>query len=73
MFDAQLILKQMQFGKTHLNIVLLDACRNNPFGGRGLRAVQSGLAEMRPPEGTLIAYATRPGNVASDGTGEPRD
>ncbi len=70
MVDAQLILKQMQLGKTHLNIVILDACRNNPFGGRGLRAVQSGLAEMRAPEGTLIAYATQPGNVASDGTGD---
>jgi uncharacterized caspase-like protein len=45
----------------------LDACRNNPFGGRGLRDTSSGLAQMRAPEGTLISFATQPGNVALDG------
>jgi uncharacterized caspase-like protein len=49
--------------------VILDACRNNPFGGRGLRAIGRGLAEIQAPEGTLISYATQPGNVASDGSG----
>jgi hypothetical protein len=52
---------------TKLNIVILDACRNNPFGGRGLRGADGGLAQMRAPEGTLISYATQPGNVARDG------
>jgi hypothetical protein len=69
MVDANLVLKQMQFAKTRLNIVILDACRNNPFGGRGLRAVGGGLAEMRAPQGTLIAYATQPDSVAHDGAG----
>jgi hypothetical protein len=45
----------------------LDACRNNPFGGRGLRDMSRGLAVMPVPRGTLISYATQPGNVASDG------
>ena len=39
-----------------------------PFGARGLRASDGGLAQMRAPEGTLISYATQPGNVAQDGT-----
>jgi hypothetical protein len=46
------------------NLVILDACRNNPFGSRGLRSSDGGLAQMRAPEGTLISYATQPGNVA---------
>ncbi|MEP1032001.1 caspase family protein [Ekhidna sp.] len=51
-----------------LNMIILDACRNNPFptGKRG----GAGLAKETPPSGTLIAYATGPGNVASDGEGE---
>jgi hypothetical protein len=69
MVDANLVLRQMQFAQTKLNIVILDACRNNPFGGRGLRAAGGGLAEMRAPQGTLIAYATQPDSVARDGTG----
>ena len=54
---------------TKLNLVILDACRNNPFGGRGLRATDAGLAQMRAPEGTLISFATQPGAVAQDGCG----
>jgi peptidylprolyl isomerase len=46
---------------------VLDACRNNPFGGRGLRSTLGGLAQIQVPEGTLISYATQPGNVALDG------
>jgi hypothetical protein len=69
MIDANLVLRQMQFAHTALNVMILDACRNNPFGNRGLRAAQGGLAEMKAPVGTLIAYATQPGNVAQDGDG----
>ncbi|VIO73545.1 hypothetical protein CI41S_36490 [Bradyrhizobium ivorense] len=68
MLDVNLVLRQMQGAGTRLNMVILDACRNNPFGGRGLRATDGGLAQMRAPEGTLISYATQPGNVAQDGT-----
>ena len=67
MVDAALVLRQMEGAGTKLNLVILDACRNNPFASRGVRGVQTGLAEMRAPEGTLISYATQPGNVASDG------
>jgi hypothetical protein len=67
MLDANLVLRQMAYSGTKLNIVLLDACRNNPFGGHGLRASNGGLAEMQAPEGTLISFATQPGNVALDG------
>jgi uncharacterized caspase-like protein len=65
--DTSLILAAMEGSGTKLNMVLLDACRNNPFGERGLRATEGGLAQMRAPEGTLISYATQPGNVALDG------
>jgi hypothetical protein len=67
MVDVALVLRQMESAGTKLNIVMLDACRNNPFGGRGLRATDGGLAQLRAPEGTLLSYATQPGNVALDG------
>jgi Caspase domain len=69
MVDADLVLRQMNGAGTKLNLLLLDACRNNPFATSSFRSVQSGLAEMRAPEGTLISYATQPGNVAWDGAG----
>jgi hypothetical protein len=69
MVDADLVLKQMQFASTRLNFLILDACRNNPFGGRGLRDASAGLAQMRAPDGTLIAFATEPGRAARDGDG----
>jgi len=66
--DVGLVLRQMEGSGTRLNMVFLDACRNNPFGGRGLRALGTGLAQMRAPEGTLISFATQPGSVAQDGS-----
>jgi hypothetical protein len=68
MVDINLVLRQMQGSGTRLNMVILDACRNNPFGVRGLRSSEGGLAQMRAPEGTLISYATQPGSVAQDGS-----
>jgi TPR repeat protein len=67
MVDVNVVLHQMQGSGTKLNLVILDACRNNPFGGQGLRSMNRGLAQMYAPEGTLISYATQPGNVALDG------
>jgi hypothetical protein len=68
MLDVGAVLRQMEGSGSKLNLVILDACRNNPFGGRGLRAASGGLAQMQAPEGTLISYATQPGGVARDGT-----
>jgi uncharacterized caspase-like protein len=69
MVDTSHVIAAMEGSGTRLNLLILDACRNNPFGGRGLRAAEGGLAQMRAPEGTLISYATQPGNVALDGAG----
>ena len=53
-----------------VNILILDACRDNPFLQAWHRSVESaGLAPVHSPEGTLIAYATSPGQKAKDGTG----
>jgi uncharacterized caspase-like protein len=68
MVNADLVLRQMEGAGTRLNLLVLDACRNNPLAGRGVRATGGGLAQMQAPEGTLISYATQPGNVAQDGT-----
>ena len=51
-----------------MNVIILDACRDNPFAG-DVRAEQKGLSQMDAPTGTLLAYATAPGNTADDGTG----
>ncbi|MBN1183261.1 MAG: caspase family protein [Bacteroidales bacterium] len=63
-------LGKMQTAGCRLNIVILDACRNNPFEsvwkGRGR---SRGLALVRAPSGTIIGYATAPGELASDGSG----
>src|SRR5712691_5657427 len=67
LLNVDLVLRQMEFARTRLNLLILDACRNNPFAGRGLRVAGGGLAQMQAPEGTLLAYATQPGNVAQDG------
>ncbi len=66
--SAELVLRQMEHARASLNIVVLDACRNNPFAGRGMRAVRAGLAEIAAvPDGTVISFATAPGGLASDG------
>lgn len=67
--DVTSVLEDMEFAGNRLNIVILDACRNNPFERR-FRGVSRGLAAIDAARGTLIAYATAPGAVAADGTGE---
>lgn len=62
------LLDVLDESKTRLNLVFLDACRNNPYNRR-FRSAGSGLAKETPPSGTLISFATRPGNMASDGKG----
>jgi tetratricopeptide (TPR) repeat protein len=66
--DVGLVLNYMDDAQNGLNIVVLDACRNNPFA-RSFRSASDGLAQVDAPTGTLIAYATAPGRVAADGAG----
>lgn len=63
------VLKTMERANSGLNLAILDACRDNPFASR-TRSGASGLAEVSAPAGTMIAYATAPGRVALDGTGD---
>lgn len=55
--------------RNRLNIVILDACRNNPFA-RSFRSASRGLARLDAPVGSMVAFSTAPGQVAADGTGE---
>jgi len=54
--------------KSSMNLVFLDACRDNPYA-RSFRSSTRGLSRENAPSGTLLSYATRPGSVAADGTG----
>lgn len=67
--NAGHVLDEMSNAGNRLNMLILDACRNNPFGGRGLRSASNGLAQVTAPAGTVISYATQPGNTAADGAG----
>ena len=64
--EAQSVLRQMFSARNKTNIVILDACRNNPFS-KIPEFNESGLAELKAPTGTFLAYATEPGSVAMDG------
>ncbi|MCX7147917.1 MAG: caspase family protein [Rhodocyclales bacterium] len=66
--DLGLLLGQFSAAKDKTFVVILDACRNNPFGA-SYRPEQKGLSQFDAPVGSLLAYATSPGNVASDGDG----
>lgn len=66
--DAGRVLAQMEKAGNNLNIIILDACRNNPFA-RSFRSAEQGLAKMDAPTGSILAYSTAPGSVAADGTG----
>ena len=63
------VLARMEDAANQMNIVILDACRNNPFA-RKWRSSQRGLAPIQSARGALIAFATEPGGVAADGEGE---
>jgi uncharacterized caspase-like protein len=62
------VLRKMETARNRLNIIVLDACRDNPFGG-GFRSSTRGLAKMDAPIGSIFAFSTAPGSVAADGTG----
>jgi uncharacterized caspase-like protein len=62
--DVGFMLARMSSAKSRINIVILDACRNNPFAGKTRPA--RGLAQMDAPVGTYLAFATAPGKVSED-------
>jgi uncharacterized caspase-like protein len=66
--DVSLVLEKMSTAGKGVNILIVDACRDDPFG-RSFRSSSRGLANIDAPRGTIIAYATSPGKVASDGDG----
>ena len=64
------VLDEMDNGNSSVNIVMLDACRNNPISGKFRSGKSRGLASPgTAPKATVIVYATDPGNVAADGEG----
>ncbi|MDM8515286.1 SUMF1/EgtB/PvdO family nonheme iron enzyme [Desulfobacterales bacterium HSG16] len=65
--DAELVLAEMGNSENRTNIVILDACRGNPFSSK-FRTSSKGLTHMAAPSGTLIAYSTGPGKKAGDGS-----
>lgn len=65
----RMVLANMERSKTRLNIVILDACRNNPFPALTRGLGEQGLTEIKEARGSFIAYATAPGSVAQDGLG----
>ena len=82
--EAKLVLQAMSNAKNRINVVILDACRNNPFAQNASRALvptgntdgrarsdsAGGLAPMEALVGTFIAFATAPESVAADGSGK---
>jgi uncharacterized caspase-like protein len=62
------VLDRMRDAGNELNVIILDACRNNPYT-RSMRTGQPGLAVTQAPSGSLIGYATSPGTTAEDGPG----
>jgi hypothetical protein len=66
--DVGRVLGKMEDAGNRMNLVILDACRDNPFA-RSFRSAASGLATIDAASGTFVAYATAPGRTADDGTG----
>jgi len=66
--DASLIVEKLSQAKKRVNILILDACRDNPLRSRN-RSSSNGLTSIDAPVGTLVAFSTSPGKVAEDGTG----
>jgi len=66
--DIAQLIEGLTRASNPMNVIILDACRENPFGKAKVPA-QKGLSQMDAPMNTILAYATSPGNVASDGEG----
>jgi len=67
--DINDVLGRLDEARARLSLVILDACRDNPFSRRFRSGGSRGLAQIDAPRGTVIAYATAPGETAADGDG----
>ena len=67
-YSMNSLLRVLKRSDSEQNIVILDACRNNPFRKES-SSLPDGLAPVEAPAGTLVAYATEPGSTAADGKG----
>ena len=67
--DLGLLLGLLGAARDKTFVIILDACRDDPFGG-AYRPQQKGLSQFDAPVGSLLAYATSPGSVAADGGGK---
>lgn len=72
-FPLQALHERLALARSAVNIIILDACRNNPFqpvpAVRLRNYANLGLANSGAPRGTLVAYSTAPGQLAEDGSG----
>jgi uncharacterized caspase-like protein len=66
--DLAAVMEKLDTARNPVNLVIVDACRNNPFGKR-FNVASQGLAQVDAQPGTLIAFSTAPGSVAADGAG----
>lgn len=66
--DANYALRTIEEAQVKVSIVILDACRNNPFA-RSFRSTSRGLAQMSAASGSFVAFSTAPGSLAADGLG----
>lgn len=71
-FSANDLMRDMERTNVKTSIIILDACRNNPFepSSRSFNSSSAGLARMDAPTGSIVIYATAPGKTASDGKGK---
>src|SRR5262249_42949153 len=65
--DINDVLGRLDEARVRLSLIILDACRDNPFISRFRSMGSRGLAQSDAPRGTVIAYATAPGDTAADG------
>ena len=66
--DAASVLRRIEDAKARVGLVILDACRDNPYAGAS-RSSSRGLGRMSVPTGSIVAYAAAPGETADDGKG----
>ncbi len=67
--DASSVLRRIEESRARVGLVILDACRDNPYAGAS-RSSSRGLSRMSAPTGSIIAYSTSPGQTADDGRGK---